>query len=148
MAGYLDQYGAGVEERHKKIKRLVVTVLCVLVAAGIAYYLFHNYREEQRGKQFLALLQARDYKGAYALFGCTDTKPCTAYEFRRFMEDWGPNSEHANAANASVKHSRSCGSGVLLTMDFGGKPEELWVERKNMTVGFPPFNGCPGLQRQ
>src|SRR6266566_543233 len=129
MPGYLDQYGAGVDRRIKIYKTIAISVVAAAIVAGFVFWLFHNYREEQRGKEFLALLRAHDYKGAYALFGCTDAKPCTAYEFSRFMEDWGPSSEHANVADAKIKTSHSCGSGVLLTVDFGrDKREDLWVE--------------------
>ena len=53
--------------------------------------MFHNYREERQVKSFFGLLGAHDYKAAYALFGCTDAKPCRYYPFDKFMEDWGPN---------------------------------------------------------
>ncbi len=144
MPGYLDQYGVGEERRIKIIKTIVISLVSIAILGGILFFVFHNYREEQRVKQFLALLAAHDYKGAYAMFGCTDAKPCTAYAFDKFMEDWGPASGHGNAANARISRSRSCGSGVILTVDYGGqKQETLWVERKNMIVGFPPFDGCP-----
>jgi hypothetical protein len=143
MPGYLDNYGAGEERRIKIIKTIVISVVSVVVLGGILFFVFRNFREERQVKQFLALLNARDYKGAYALFGCTDAKPCRAYSFEKFMEDWGPSSGH-NLVNARVTGSRSCGSGVILTVDYGqNQQEKLWVERKNMVVGFPPFQGCP-----
>ena len=143
MAGYLDTYGAGVERRIKIIKTVVISVVSVLVIGGILTFVFYNFREEQRVKQFFAALAAKDYKAAYAMFGCTDAKPCTAYAFDKFMEDFGPNSGH-NAAQARVTRSRTCGTGVILTVDYGqNKQEKLWVERKDMSIGFPPFDGCP-----
>jgi len=145
MAGYLEQYGVGVDRRLKIIKTIVISLVSLLVDGGILLFMFHDYREEQRVKQFLALLNARDYKDAYAMFGCTDAKPCTAYAFDKFMEDWGPASEHKNYGNARISRSRSCGSGVILTVDYGrNQQEKLWVERKDMTIGYPPFQGCPG----
>jgi hypothetical protein len=144
MAGYLDTYGAGVDRRIKIIKTSVISLVSLAVLAGILMFVFHNYREEQRVKQFLAALAAKDYKAAYVMFGCTDAKPCTAYAFDKFLEDWGPSSEHANVANARVTRSRSCGTGVLLTVGYGpNREEKLWVERKDMSIGFPPFEGCP-----
>jgi hypothetical protein len=144
MPGYLDQYGAGEERRIKIIKTIAISLVSIVVIGGILFFVFHNFREEQRVKQFLALLGAGDYKAAYAIFGCTDSKPCAGYAFDKFMEDWGPKSGHGSVANARITRSRSCGSGVILTLDFGGNQQEkVWVERKNMTVGFPPFDGCP-----
>jgi hypothetical protein len=142
MPGYLDQYGAGDEQRIRKIRKIVISVVSIAIAATILFFMFRNFREEQRGKQFLALLNAKDYKAAYAMFGCTDAKPCSAYSFDMFMADWGPGSGH-NLAAARITGSRSCGSGVLLTVNYGSGQEKLWVERKDMTVGFPPFQVCP-----
>jgi len=143
MPGYLDNYGAGEERRIRIIKRIVISLVSAVVLGGILFFVFHNFREERQVKQFLSLLKSGDYKGAYTLFGCTDAKPCRAYPFDKFMEDWGPSSGH-NPANARVTGSRSCGSGVILTVDYGqNRREKLWVERKDRTVGFPPFDGCP-----
>jgi hypothetical protein len=142
MPGYLDQYGAGDERRIRIIKTVVVSVLSVLVVCGILFFVLHNRREEQRVKEFLADLGARDYRAAYALFGCTDATPCTAYSFDQFMQDWGPASGH-DPASARVTRSSSCGSGVVMVVDYGkNKQEMLWVEAKDLHVGFPP----PGLQ--
>ena len=144
MAGYLDQYGAGDERRAKIVKTVVISLLLLIIVGGGLLFTFHNYREERQVKQFLSLLGVHDYKGAYALFGCTDAKPCRYYPFEKFMEDWGPNSGHASFDSAHITRSRSCGSGVLLTVDYGkNQLEKLWVERQDMSIGFPPVQGCP-----
>ena len=78
------------------------------------------------------------------LFGCTDATPCRYYGFDQFMRDWGPNTGHDDVSNLRIARSRSCGSGVLLTVDYGNqRQEKLWVERKDMSIGFPPVQGCP-----
>ena len=68
MAGYLDQYGAGEERREKIIKTLVISLVALVVLGGIAFFVFHNYRQERQVKRFFELLQAHDYQGAYALW--------------------------------------------------------------------------------
>jgi len=144
MAGYLDQYGAGEERRGKIIRTVIVSLLLLIVVGGSLLFVFHNYREERQVKEFFSLLGSHDYKGAYALFGCTDAKPCRYYPFEKFMEDWGPNSGRTDLAGAHITRSRSCGSGVLLTVDYGkNQQEKLWVERQDMSIGFPPVQGCP-----
>jgi len=144
MAGYLDQYGAGEERRGKIIRNVVITVVALAVIGGALYFNFHNYREEQQVKQFMSLLAGKEYKAAYALFGCTDAKPCRYYPFDKFMEDWGPTSGHSGFDSARITRSRSCGSGVLLTVDYGSNQQEkLWVERGDKSIGFPPVQGCP-----
>jgi len=147
MAGYLEQYGAGEEQRERRgkiVKIVAIALVAVVLISGALYFNFHNYREERQVKQFLSRLDARDYKAAYALFGCTDASPCRYYPFDKFMEDWGPNSGHSGFAGARITRSRSCGSGVLLTVDYGqSRQEKLWVERRDMSIGFPPVQGCP-----
>jgi len=144
MAEFLDQYGVADERRGKIITRLVISLLTLVVAGGVLFFVFHNFREEQKVKQFYALLQAKDYKAAYAMFGCTDSTPCRYYEFKKFLEDFGPASGHNDLTNVRVSRSRSCGSGVLLTVDYGrNQQDKLWVERRDMSIGFPPVQGCP-----
>jgi len=144
MAGYLDQYGAGEERREKVVKTLVILLVALVVVGGSLFFVFHNYREERQVKQFFDRLSSRDYKAAYALFGCTDEKPCRDYPFDKFMDDWGPQSGRNDTSNFRISRSRTCGSGVILTVDFGKSQEEkLWVERKDMAIGFSPFPGCP-----
>src|SRR6516165_3699135 len=144
MGAYLEQYGAGDERRGKIIKTLVISMVSLVVAGCVLFFVFHNYREESRVRRFYALLQAKDYKSAYALFGCTDTTPCRYYGFDKFQEDFGPNSGHDDLSNVRISRSRSCGSGVLLTVEYGANQQEkLWVERHDMSIGFPPVQGCP-----
>jgi hypothetical protein len=143
MAGYLDTYGAGVDRRIKLIKTAVIALVAAVALSAVLFYIFHNFREEQRVKQFLAALSAKNYREAYRMFGCTEAKPCTAYAFDKFMEDWGPAAGH-DPSHARVTRSLSCGTGVILTVDYGQqRQEKLWVERKDKTIGFPPFDVCP-----
>ena len=145
MAGYLDQYGAGDERRIKIFKIIALTVAAIIVIGGPLYFIFHNYRQEQQVKKFFALLEAHDYKDAYALWGCTAAKPCEGYPMSSFMEDWGP--QKANPTNMHIARSRSCGSGVILTVDFDkNREEKLWVQRDDLTIGFSPLPGCPPPQ--
>ena len=143
MPGYLDQYGAGEERREKVIKTLAIALVVLLVAGGTLWFIFHNYRQERQAKQFFELLAAHDYSSAYALWVKTEQDK-RGYPMESFLQDWGPKSQHADIASARIVKSRSCGSGVILTVDFGGKQQEkLWVERDDLTIGFSPLPGCP-----
>jgi hypothetical protein len=144
MPGYFDQYGAGDERRIKIIRTVAISLVSLLVGGGVLFFVFHNYREERQVKQFFASLASHDYKAAYALFGCTDVRPCPQYPAEKFMEDWGPGSGRSDLSNFRISKSRSCGSGVIMTVDFGrNHQDKLWVERQDMSIGFSPFPGCP-----
>jgi hypothetical protein len=142
MAGYLEQYGAGDERRAKITKIAVLVAVVLLLGSGIIYFFFHNYPEEREASRFFRLLQAHDYKAAYALWGCTDAKPCREYPISEFMKDWGPDA--APVSEVEVLDGESCGSGVIVEVGTGkAGDKKLWVERSNHVLGFPPFPQCP-----
>jgi hypothetical protein len=146
MAGYLDNYGEGDEKRAKTIKRIVVSVVALAAIAGVLLAVFHNFSEKRQVKRFLALLDARDYKSAYALWGCTDAHPCRDYSMASFMQDWGP--QAVPPGNYEVLDGESCGSGVIVDADMGaGGDKKLWVEGKDLILGFPPYDTCPQRNR-
>jgi len=145
MPGYLEGYGAGEERRERILKRTILAVLVIAVAGISLYFLFRNYRETKRAEFFLELLRNKDYQTAYRLWGCTEpgAPACTDYPFDKFVEDWGPQSPHANAAAAEIRKIRGCATGVIITVAFGPEQEEfLWVDRKDKFLGFAPWPVC------
>jgi hypothetical protein len=141
MAGYLDQYGAGDERREKMFKTVAIALVSLIVVGGALYWFFKNFRQERQVSRFFEDLSRQDYKAAYALWGCTDAKPCRDYPMPEFMRDWGA---QTGKRDAKVAKTRSCGSGVIVTVEYPGHPEDkLWVERESLTIGFSPWPGCP-----
>jgi hypothetical protein len=139
MSGYLEEYGAGEVKRARSLKRVALAVLVVLVAGGGFYYFFRNYRETRQAERFFALLRAKDYTGAYALWGCTPATPCPNYSGARFLEDWGPQGLYANVTAVEITKVRGCSTGVIIEANFGsGVLEYLWVDRKTREMGFAP----------
>ena len=138
---YLDTYGVRDARREQIIKRIILGAIAAVVVAVLLYFQFRNYGEERQIKTFLARLQAGDYKGAYALWGCTDAKPCPHYAFDKFMEDWGPASPLKNPNQASIAAFRGCHTGVLGFMRVPGQEEniQLWVDRRSQEIGFAPW---------
>jgi hypothetical protein len=149
MSSYLEAYGAAEQHRARIlgiVKTSSIVLSCVLVAGLILYGIFKNRAEEQRAKTFLGLLDAHNFQAAYAMWGCTDSHPCPEYPFAKFQEDWGPKSEHADASVAHIGLSQSCGTGVLLRLDYKAaeEPVSLWVERDSGAISFAPWPECPG----
>jgi len=150
MSSYLEAYGAAEQQRARIIGLLKICSIAlagVLVAGLILFVIFKNYTEERRAKNFLGLLAAGNYPAAYAMWGCTETRPCPQYAYPKFLEDWGPQSAHAKAPGAaSIGLSQSCGSGVVIQLNYKS-PEDsvpLWVEHDTGTISFAPWPECPG----
>lgn len=140
---YLDTYGVRDARREKIFKRVALAVLLLVVAAVAAYFQFRNYSEKQQVKTFLARLREADYKGAYALWGCTDSAPCPQYAFDKFMEDWGPKSPQAKIGEVQVASTKSCETGIIQFLRFPDQHEvQLWVDRTEHTIGFAPWPIC------
>jgi len=143
MSGYLETYGAGQEKRERRLKRVALVAAVVIVAGGAFYFLFRNYRETKQAERFFELLRAKNYTAAYALWGCTPATPCRDYVMARFMEDWGPESGHADLNALKITKVRGCSAGVIVEANFGGGViENLWVDREHRQLGFAPFSVC------
>jgi hypothetical protein len=143
MAGYLEGYGAGDERREKTIRWIVISAILLVIVAVALYFQFRNFREERQISTFFDLLKRQDYKGAYAMWGCTDTHPCPQYAFGKFLEDWGPKSPHANISSAKLAKTKSCDTGIIQFVEFPGQDEvQLWVERRDKVLGFAPWPVC------
>src|SRR4051812_18895407 len=102
MTDYLSTYGAGDEKREKIVKRVAGAILAVLVLGVTGYFTLRNYSEKAQIRTFLANLKSKDYHKAYEQWGCTAEHPCRDYTFDKFMEDWGPQSVHADIQEAKV----------------------------------------------
>lgn len=139
---YLDNYGVADARREKRKKRIVLSVLALVAAGGVLWFLFRDYKEEAKIKEFLTLLQAKDYKAAHAMWGCTEAKPCRDYSMERFLQDWGPQSDAADAAAIVREKVKSCDGGIIQVLRIKGQEVNLFVDRTNRTVGFSPWPVC------
>jgi hypothetical protein len=149
MSSYLEAYGAAEQHRARIVgllQKCSVILAGVLIAGLILFAIFRNHAEERQAKTFIGLLAAHNYTAAYTMWGCTETRPCPQYAYAKFLEDWGPKSAHAaEPASASFGLSQSCGSGVLIRLDYkGSESVPLWVERDSGIISFAPWPECPG----
>jgi hypothetical protein len=160
MAGYLDQYGAGDERREKRNRWLFIGGGAALVALLLAWFLYgwdksevvrephvarlvqklRHHGQEGEVRQFLELVRNRQFEAAYKVWGASKD-----YPFDKFMEDWGA---QRRVGTFEITSSRTCGSGVVITIDFQkGQEENLWVQNADRTIGFSPFAaGCPAAR--
>lgn len=144
MAGYLDQYGAGEEKRNRLIFTIVVSTLAVLILGSLTWYLLKNHREEGVVKRFVGALRKGDLQAAYQAWGCSTEKPCSAYTFDKFQEDWASKNNPTDPAVLGISDSESCGNAVLLTVDVNGsRTEKLWVDKGSDSISFAPYPICP-----
>jgi len=136
-------------------KRLALGALLVAAAGGILYWQFRFYEEKQAVVRFMEALKAGDYQTAYKLWN-----PPHAYTYTDFLQDWGETTsfgrvrryeilsvetpgrvEIAVPNQPTIGVARTAESGVIVTVRINGQlePVRLWVERKDKSLGFPPF---------
>ncbi len=145
MAGYLEGYGAGEEQRGRVIKRSVIYGLIAVVLITGVFLWFRNYSQEQVVKHFFALLQEKNYQEAYALWGCTQDHPCKYWGPDKFNEDWGPSSPYSNVSAIKVVHEDNCGNGVVFQIDSPGSPPTgLFVNKETNELSYYDKPRCPG----
>ena len=141
MASYLEEYGTVDDRRAKATKIVVLSVLALLVVCTALTFVFYNYRQERQVKRFFAFLNAHEYQTAYALWVRSEDDR-RGYSYESFLKDWGPQGENREIANYRIAQSCWCGSGVIVTVNFGNRQEaKLWVQREDLTIGFSPFSG-------
>lgn len=145
---YLGNYGVKDARREKRFYRITGSVLGAVLLGTILWYYFRTWGEEQAIKQFFANLQSKNYKAAYAQFGCSDASPCRDYSFEKFLEDWGEKSEFGDPAEASLGLVEPCGNMVWIEVTRPNKPRiGLAVDPQTKTVGYAPSVRCPGVWR-
>jgi len=117
-----------------------LTLIGTLAIVGFAAFMFfRTWSEERAVNAFLTKLKEKDFKAAYATWGCTDATPCKYYPFDKFLEDWGPQSTQADPATAKIDDADDCGGIVIVTVvSSKGGPVQLSVSKDSGTVGFAP----------
>jgi hypothetical protein len=140
VGSYLQTYGVEEEHHARIVKRVVAACIILLVGVVAGYLLFRNFPERQKAKSFLAKINGRDFKTAYAEWGCTDSEPCPNYDFRRFLEDWNPK----NASGPwKVESTDSCDTFLTVNVQSpGSELQSIAVQRSDHSLGFAPAPEC------
>lgn len=140
MSDYLATYGAGDEQRIRRTRLIVWSVVGAIVVLIAAYFIFHNFRERHVANRFLADLNEHNYHAAYDLF-CDAQHPCPNYDFNRFMQDWGPASKASGPWK--VTSTDSCKYFLTVNVDAPGTElQSLAVQRNDLSVGYAPAPEC------
>lgn len=143
MAGYLDQYGAGEDQRNTIIFRTVAVLVIAVILIALGWYLFRNHHQEAVAKRFLSDVRRGDFQTAYRDWGCRTARDCAGYPYDKFLSDWGPGNNAPGPATR-LADSESCNNGVLLTVDVNpSRQEVLWVDRSSDSISFAPYPVCP-----
>ncbi len=137
---FLDGYGQGDARRERIRNRILIALASIFVVGLAGYFLFRDYREKQQAKHFFELVKTKQYPAAYALWGCTEEKPCRDYNYEKFLSDWGPNND---PSTLEVTKSQHCRNGIIQTVRFGkGETVPLWVNRGDLQLSFAPWPVC------
>ena len=143
MSDYLAGYGVEDARRDRIRKRALISLLAIVVLGGILWYILRDRREKSQLATFFEILRGGRYEEAYRMWGCAKEKPCRDYSYERFLEDWGPQSPHADLRGMNVVRTRSCRTGIIQTIDFSGKDEiHLYVNRGDLVLAYAPWPIC------
>lgn len=135
--------------------RIAAAAAVLAVTGVILYSQFRYYGERKAVERFMEALQAGDYQTAYQLW-----KPTPTYTYKDFLEDWGETTpfgrvrsyeivavgppervEVAVPGRPTISVADVGQSGVIVKVRINGQlePVRIWVEKKDKSLGFPPF---------
>ncbi len=120
--------------RERRTRQIIIGFVVALLLGGFLYYEFKNYPQEREVKRFLASLHNGDLRGAYQIW-----KPNSSYTFQDFQRDWGPKGEYGRVQEFRIRTSHARGSVVVVTATINGRETNLWVQRSDKSLSFPPF---------
>ena len=146
MSEFLEGYGVTDERRERRSKKVVYTLIALVVLGVAAYFGFRDIREKRQANRFVALIQQKNFEQAYRLWGCDPAKPCRDYNFEKFVADWSK----LDLIKAR-SWDKSCTSGMIRTFEIA--PDNkiyIWIDKSDRNITFSPFDdSCrqPIIQR-
>ena len=124
MSSYLEAYGAGEEQRQKRI-RLNQTIVdhpgVVLVIGGTLYAIFENYAKKAGSRISSNCCGSATTRRRTGCGAARKRTPCRDYTYAKFPRRLGTQSPHADQSVAKSGLSQSCGSGVSIRLDYSGQ---------------------------
>lgn len=144
-----EQLDPKVEARKRLAKRIVLTLVVLAIVLAPVLWYFRNWPEEHVVDKFLAALEQKDYKQAFALWNADPeweqhVDRYKEYPFGRFQLDWGPSGDYGEikshkifgSAEPRSKVTNVTGVVVAAQINNRAEPACLWVEKKTRTISF------------
>jgi len=138
------------EEPNNKARRYVITASFFVVALSATVWYFLRFQTEKNTVDaFMQTVVRGEMKAAYELWKPADPK---TYTFAEFVSDWGPAGYYSPVRSfritAAAQRKRSA-SGVVVAVElcpdatFRNDPQrnkevQIWVERHDQSLSFPP----------
>lgn len=144
------------EHPPSKIRRYIITAVAGIILAFIfLWYWPGNMRfHKERGvvDHFMSAVVAGDLQKAYQIW-----KPSSSYEYKDFLEDWGPHGYygpiHSFKIDSTESVQRSSSAAIVLDLSpYSPFPDQnddakqartqkvtLWVDPKDDSISFPPY---------
>ena len=139
------------EKESRRRKRLILGISVVVIVLLLGWW-FRYWPEEHVVGKFFDALQKQDLKTAYAIWQHDpewQQHPGNyTYSFTEFYRDWGPSGHWGIIKTAKVYGAHTCpplgagtsGSGIVVDVVVNDRTEhaQVWVEKSNHTLSFPP----------
>ncbi len=127
-----------------------ILVLAIAIVGVGGFFSGHGWFFDDLGVEhhvgkFLQAVQDNRLEDAYAIWrndpNWKSEPPDQNYDFSKFKEDWGPQSQDGAMQSYKVLYSKRTGSGCIVAVRINGKrkPSFLWYEFKTRRMSFSPL---------
>ncbi|ABF43574.1 hypothetical protein Acid345_4574 [Candidatus Koribacter versatilis Ellin345] len=131
------------KDRKKRV--IVISIIVVVIVLGVLIWHYRYWPYEHVADKFFSALEQKDYEKAYGVwFNDPDWKQHPdqhkQYNFNNFYLDWGPGGEWGLVKEHKIYTTVGGGTGVTVVVIVNGRSQaaNVWVEKKDKTMSFPP----------
>jgi hypothetical protein len=135
---------------RKKLTIIISVIIFVILVGALAWH-FRYWPEEHVADKFFTALEHKDYEQAYGIwFNDPNWKQHPEkykdYDYHSFYVDWGPGGEWGLINTHKIYTTVGGGSGVTVVAIINGRSQacNVWVQKKDKTMSFPPREYEPG----
>jgi hypothetical protein len=135
-------------EKVRKKKTRIISAIAILIVVLSIVWLFRYLPQERIVGHFFDALQKQDYKTAYGIWmhdpnWAQHPDKYAKYPFNEFYRDWGPGGEWGLIKTEKVYGASTCpppSSGVVVDVIVNDRTQhaQVWVEKSDKTLSFPP----------